>query len=159
MRRALAFLLIALAPALWFVARAQEPTAAQPKLPTERISIVTGDGKTHPFTVELALTSKQQEIGEMFRTSVPADGGMLFVWEKPHEVEMWMKNTLVPLDMLFIQADGTILSIADQAVPQSLRIIDSGGPVVATLELAGGTAARLGITTGDKVVAPRFHSR
>ncbi len=159
MRRGLAFLLIALAPALWFAARAQEPTAAQPTLPTEQISIVTGNGKANPFTVELALTPGQQQTGEMFRTSVPADGGMLFVWPQPHEVQMWMKNTLVPLDMLFIEADGTIRSINDQAVPQSLRIIDSGGPVAATLELAGGTAARLGITTGDKVIGPQFHPR
>lgn len=159
MRRTVALLLIALAPALWFVARAQEPTAAQPKLPTEQISIVTANGTTHPFTVELATTPKQQEVGEMFRTSVPADGGMLFVWPQARDVRMWMKNTLVPLDMLFIEADGTILSITDQAVPESLRIIDSGGPVVATLELAGGTAARLGITAGDKVVAPQFHTK
>ncbi|MEO8715933.1 MAG: DUF192 domain-containing protein [Acetobacteraceae bacterium] len=139
-------------------ARAQEPTAAQPTLPTERISIVTKDGTAHQFEVELALTPAQQTVGEMFRPAVPADHGMLFVWPTPQESQMWMRNTLVPLDMLFIEADGTIRSIAEDTVPQSLRVIDSGGAVAATLELAGGTAARLGINTGDKVVAPQFHT-
>ena len=68
-----------------------------------------------------------------------------------------MKNTLVPLDMVFIAADGTIDSIAENTVPQSLRVIPSHGPVLATLELAGGTTARLGITVGDKVLASMFH--
>jgi uncharacterized membrane protein (UPF0127 family) len=136
---------------------AQEPTGPQPKLPTEPLTIVTRDGKRHHFVVEVARTPKEQMTGEMFRTSVPPDGGMLFVWGEPRESEMWMKNTLVPLDMVFINSDGTIRSIAENTVPQSLRIIESHGPVAATLELAGGTTARLGITVGDKVLAPQFH--
>jgi uncharacterized protein len=149
--------LLALAPAAMLAARAQEPTAAQPELPKERLTIVTKDGHSHPFDVEIARTPAQQTVGEMFRPSVPSDGGMLFLWPAPQESQMWMKNTLASLDMVFIDADGTIRSIAEATVPQSLRIIDSGGPVAATLELAGGTTARLGITVGDKVVGPEFH--
>ncbi|MEO9190771.1 MAG: DUF192 domain-containing protein, partial [Acetobacteraceae bacterium] len=114
-------------------------------------------GQRHPFNVEVAATQAQQTVGEMFRPSVPADGGMLFVWPAPQESQMWMKNTMVPLDMVFIDSDGTIRAIVEETVPQSLRIIDSGGSVAATLELAGGTTARLGIVVGDKVVGPQFH--
>jgi len=152
-------LMVVLMLATWSRDRsaAQEPTAAQPALPMEAITIVTKNGQRHSFQVEVATTTSQQTVGEMFRTSVPADGGMLFVWRAPRESQMWMKNTLAPLDMVFIDADGTISAITEDAVPQSLRIIDSGGPVAATLELAGGTTARLGIVVGDKVVGPQFH--
>jgi uncharacterized protein len=154
-RRAVLLAIAAALPAL--VGRAQEePAGPQPKLPSERLTIVTRSGQRHVFDVEVARTREQQMTGEMFRTGVPPDGGMLFVWPAPQESQMWMKNTLVPLDMVFIAADGTIRSIAENTVPQSLRIIDSGGPVLATLELAGGTTARLGITVGDKVLAPQF---
>lgn len=152
------FFLLATAPALMLTAQAQEPTTAQPELPKERITIVAKGGQQHPFDVELAITPDQQTVGEMFRTRIPPDGGMLFVWPAPRESQMWMRNTLVPLDMVFIDADGTIRRIAENTVPQSLRIIDSGGPVAATLELAGGTTARLGITVGDKVIGPQFHA-
>jgi uncharacterized protein len=128
-----------------------EPTAAQPELPKEKLVIVTHDGVQHVFDVEVATTPRQQQVGEMFRKSVPPDGGMLFVWPKPQSSPMWMENTLVPLDMVFINPDGTIRSIAENTVPQSLAVIDSHGPVLATLELAGGTTALLGITVGDKV--------
>ncbi len=158
MNRRTLLLLLTLAPPLILAVRAQEPTAAQPALPKERITIVAKDGQHHAFDVELATTPTQQMVGEMFRPRVPADGGMLFVWPAVQDSPMWMKNTLVPLDMVFIDADGAVRRIAEDTVPQSLRIIDSGGPVAATLELAGGTAARLGITVGDKVLGPQFHA-
>ena len=153
-RRHLLFLLAAL-PSL---ARAQtsEPTAAQPELPKEKLVIVTRDGVHHEFNVEMALTPRQQQVGEMFRTNVPPDGGMLFVWPVARPSPMWMENTLVPLDMVFINADGTIRHIAENTVPQSLATVDSGGPVLATLELAGGTTARLNIIVGDKVLQRIF---
>jgi hypothetical protein len=144
----------------WFVHRKVTHSgekAPQPELPKQQIVIVTKDGKRHTFNVEFAGTLDQQMTGLMFRKSVPADGGMLFDWRTPQQSNMWMKNTLVPLDMVFIAADGTIDSIAENTVPQSLRNIASHGPVLATLELAGGTTARLGITVGDKVLAPMFH--
>ena len=144
-------LLACLAAPLAAAAQTPEPTGPQPVLPREKLVIVTHDGVQHVFNVEMALTPAQQTVGEMFRTSVPADGGMLFDWGTPRESQMWMKNTLVPLDMVFINQDGTIRSIAEDTVPQSLAVIDSNGPVRATLELVGGVTAKLNIVVGDKV--------
>ena len=81
----------------------------------------------------------------MFRTSLPEGGGMLFPFEKPRFASFWMKNTLIPLDMLFIRADGSIDRIAENTIPENLEPVVSGGEVSAVLELAGGTAAKLGI--------------
>ncbi len=130
-----------------------EPTRAQPTLPTEQLVIVSAGGARHVFRVEIAKTPEQQVTGLMFRNSVAADGGMLFPWEQPIESRMWMKNTLVPLDMVFIKADGTIGRIAENTVPQSLAIISSDGPVAATLELQGGITGKLGILVGDHVIS------
>jgi uncharacterized protein len=137
------------------VARAQgatEPTGPQPVLPKETLVILGAGGVRHTFQVEVARTPAQQTTGLMFRTSVPADGGMLFIWGQPIESKMWMKNTLAPLDMVFIKSDGTIRRIAENTVPQSLAVIPSDGPVVATLELQGGITAKLGILVGDHVL-------
>ena len=149
-RRAL-LVLLAVAP---FAARAQE--RAQPELPKETLAVVTRDGTRHSFSVEMARTPEQQTVGLMFRESVPADGGMLFDWGSPRPSQMWMRNTVASLDMLFIDADGTIRRIAENTVPHSLATIGSGGPVRATLELAAGTARRLGIRAGDRVLHPIF---
>lgn len=130
---------------------AQAQTAAQPELPKEPLSITTRDGRRHDFQVEMALNDAQQTVGLMFRTSVPADGGMLFDWGAPRDSTMWMRNTVSALDMLFINADGTIRRIAEDTVPGSLAVIESRGPVRATLELAAGSAKRLGIRVGDRV--------
>jgi uncharacterized protein len=150
MKRRLLVTLLALAP---LSARAQpvNPTAPQPELPKEKLVIVARDGVRHDFNVEMAINSDQQTVGLMFRPSVPADGGMLFDWGAPRNSQMWMRNTISSLDMVFINADGTIRSIAENTVPESLAIIDSRGPVRATLELAAGTTARLNIRVGDKV--------
>lgn len=131
-------------------------TAAQPELPKETLTVVTADKVRHDFQVEMALTSQQQEVGLMFRPTVAEDGGMLFDWGRAQESNMWMRNTVAPLDMLFINADGTIRRVVHDTVPQSLAVIESRGPVRATLELRAGTAARLGIHAGDKVEAPVF---
>lgn len=146
--------LIALLATLPLAAHAQ--TTAQPELPKERLVIVTKDGARHEFNVEMALSPEQQTVGLMFRTSVPADGGMLFDWGVPRDSTMWMRNTVSPLDMLFINDDGTIRRIAEDTVPQSLAVIESRGPVRATLELAAGTAKRLGIRVGDRVEQRMF---
>jgi uncharacterized protein len=142
--------LLAIAP-LSARAQALDPTRPQPELPKERLVITTRDGGQQAFMVEMATTPKEQTVGLMFRPSVPPDGGMLFDWGAPRDSQMWMRNTLASLDMLFINADGTIRSIAENTVPESLAVIDSRGPVRATLELAAGTAARLNIRVGDKV--------
>ena len=150
------FLLLAAAmlPALAGIGWAQ--TTPQPELPKQPLTIVTHDSKRHVFQVEMALAPDQQTTGLMFRTKVADDGGMLFDWGVERPSQMWMKNTLVPLDMLFISADGHIHSIAEHTVPQSLAVIDSRGPVRATLELADGTAARLDLRVGDLVEATIF---
>ncbi|MDE8344665.1 MAG: DUF192 domain-containing protein [Acidocella sp.] len=137
------------------VARAQDadPTGPQPKLPTTPLTIETSSGKTYHFTVELPVTAMQQETGEMFRTSIPADAGMLFVWAQPEVSEMWMKNCPVPEDMVNIGADGLIKSINEDTIPYSLKPLSSVVPVVATLELQGGITAADDINVGDRVIA------
>ena len=150
MNRRLLLSLLAFAP---LAARAQEAniTGPQPELPKEKLVIITRDGARHEFNVEMALTPQQQTVGLMFRPTVAPDGGMLFDWVTPHSSQMWMRNTISPLDMVFINADGTIRSIVENTVPESLAVIDSRGPVRATLELAAGTTAKLNILVGDKV--------
>ena len=150
MRRRHLLALLATVPAI-ALAQGAEPTWPQPELPKEKLVIVTRDGTQHAFDVEMALTSQQQIVGEMFRPRIPEDGGMLFDWKTPRESSMWMRNTLAALDMIFINADGSIRSIAENTVPESLATIDSRGPVRGTLEVAAGTAARLNIRVGDKV--------
>jgi uncharacterized membrane protein (UPF0127 family) len=137
-------------------AQTDDPTGPQPKLPTEKLTIVSADGKSHVFTVELALTTQQQDTGLMFRPTVPADTGMLFPWAQPQVSLMWMKNTIAPLDMVFIGADGTVKAIAENTVPYSLRTISSGVPVIATLELQAGITAADDISVGDKVIAKQL---
>jgi uncharacterized protein len=155
MRRRYVLVLLAVMPAtVW--AQGPEPTGPQPVLSKEKLVIVTRDGVQHTFGVEMALTMQQQIVGEMFRPTVPADGGMLFDWGAPRESRMWMSNTIAPLDMIFINADGTIRSIEENTVPESLAIIDSRGPVRATLEVAAGTTALLNIRVGDKVLQRIF---
>jgi uncharacterized protein len=120
---------------------------------TSPLTIDTTKGGQH-FTVELATTPAQMELGLMYRQSLPADAGMLFVYPSEQTVVFWMKNTLIPLDMLFIGADGHIRRIAERTVPLSTTPISSVDPVRAVLEVDGGTAQRLGIKPGDVVHSP-----
>ena len=103
----------------------------------------------HRFTVEVAASPSEQATGMMFRRSLAPDRGMLFPYSPPQSVGFWMKNTLIPLDLVFIRADGTIARIAT-AQPHSLDNVSSLEPVVAVLEIAGGRAAELGINEGDR---------
>ncbi len=114
------------------------------------IFIETKSGQ-HRFAVELAKTPEQLSFGLMFRRALPRDAGMLFDYARPQQVSMWMKNTRIPLDMLFIDKSGHIVHIRQRAVPGSLEVISSKVPVRGVLELNGGTVSRLGITRGDKV--------
>jgi uncharacterized membrane protein (UPF0127 family) len=115
------------------------------------LTIETANGPQR-FDVELALNSRQQQQGLMYRRSMPANAGMLFVYDGLAPVSMWMKNTFIPLDMLFIDGEGRIVRIVERTVPHSLETISAGRPVNAVLELNGGTASRLGIKPGDRVV-------
>ncbi|MGE5546219.1 MAG: DUF192 domain-containing protein [Solirubrobacterales bacterium] len=121
-----------------------------------RLEIGTAEGRRHSFTVEVATTDEQLAQGLMFRKSMPADAGMLFDFRAERPVSMWMKNTLIPLDMVFIAADGRIAGVAERTVPMSTTVISSPGAVRAVLELNGGTASRLGIHAGDRVHHPLF---
>ena len=125
------------------------------KFPTSELTIVSANGP-HRFKVEVAETPAQMEQGLMFRTSLAPDAGMLFIYPQPTVATMWMKNTLIPLDMLFVDIRGRIVNIRQRAVPQSLDVISAAAPVRAVIELNGGTAARLGIEPGDKVLHPVF---
>ncbi|MFZ5789190.1 MAG: DUF192 domain-containing protein [Pseudomonadota bacterium] len=122
--------------------------------PLEPLTIETAAGIKHVFSVEIARTTEERARGLMFRDRLAPDGGMLFVYRADQPVSMWMKNTLIPLDMLFIARDGTIRSIAERTVPLSETIIPSQGVVAAVLEINGGTAERLGIRPGDRVRSP-----
>jgi uncharacterized membrane protein (UPF0127 family) len=127
---------------------------AGPTYPHSTLTVRQADGTTIPFTIEVATTPAQMEHGLMYRTALDEHAGMLFVFPADQNVSMWMKNTLIPLDMLFIQADGTISHIAPDAVPESEAIISSGGLVRDVLEIKGGAAARLGVHEGDKITSP-----
>jgi uncharacterized protein len=104
------------------------------------------------LNVEVARTPEEQARGLMFRESLPADGGMLFPMDPPRHASFWMKNTIIPLDMIFIRPDGSIARIEPETIPHSLAPVTSGEPVSAVLELAGGRAAALGIAEGDRVI-------
>jgi uncharacterized membrane protein (UPF0127 family) len=108
-------------------------------------------GRVHPFTVEVARTEAEQARGLMHRESLAPDAGMIFPFSQPRPASFWMKNTLIPLDMIFIRADGTIARIAANTVPHSLEPVGVSEPVAAVLEIAGGRAAQLGIREGDRV--------
>ncbi len=119
------------------------------------VIVVTGEGE-HRFRVELADDDEERRIGLMYREHMDADTGMLFDFGEPQAVSMWMKNTLIPLDMAFIKADGEIHRIAAMTTPRSLESIASGAPVTAVLEVNGGVFAALGIEAGDRVRHPIF---
>jgi uncharacterized protein len=124
--------------------------AAAAEIKTSPLVIDT-EGGARRFTVELAATPEEQAQGLMFRRTLAADAGMLFDLGGTRPATFWMKNTLIPLDMLFISADGRIADIHERAVPLSEAMIESKAPVRAVLELNGGSAARLGIHEGDVV--------
>jgi uncharacterized membrane protein (UPF0127 family) len=105
----------------------------------------------HRFRVEVARTGPEQEKGLMFRTALGADEGMIFPMEAPRLASFWMKNTVIPLDILFIGFDRRIINIAANAIPYDETPLNSARPAIAVLELKGGRAAELGIATGDKV--------
>lgn len=141
----------ALAPQIAAFAQSPAPVT----FATAPLSIESAGGR-HAFTVEMAVSEAQQQRGLMYRDSLAPDAGMLFDWGRERHSSMWMQNTLIPLDMLFIAGDGTIRHIVERTVPYSTASIPSRHPVRATLELAGGTFSRLGIRVGDRVRHPIF---
>jgi len=147
-RLAFAVLLVAVAVAACFVAAAGSAE--------QQILEIASKSGVHVFSVELAVTDEERSRGLMFRRSVPESYGMLFDFKRDQEVTMWMRNTYVSLDMIFIQSDGRIRRIAENTETESDKIIPSGGQVRAVLEVAAGTARKLGIEPGDRVATPIF---
>jgi uncharacterized protein len=121
--------------------------------------VVAADGKALKFRVWVAATEPRRQQGLMWVRELEPRRGMLFVFDAPQIASFWMKNTLIPLDLLFIAPDGRIIRIAANAQPLSLATIDSMGVVRGVLELAGGTSAKLGIHNGDVVRHPAFARR
>ena len=122
------------------------------------VEIVTKSG-VQVFIVEMAKTEEERRTGLMYRKELAEGRGMLFDFAPEQEVSMWMKNTFIPLDMIFIRGDGRILRIAENTVPQSEKIISSGGLAKGVLEVIGGTARKYGIAPGDRVAHPLFGTR
>ncbi|WP_437437201.1 DUF192 domain-containing protein [Shinella daejeonensis] len=127
------------------------PVRADEALETQSLRIEVAKGKHHDFTVEMAITPRQRERGLMHRREMAPDRGMLFAFGETRQVLMWMRNTYLPLDMLFIGRDGRIRSIHENAKPLSEAIIDSKVPVDFVLELNAGTVRQFGIRTGNRV--------
>jgi uncharacterized protein len=122
-----------------------------------RLTIVTQAGVRHEFQLEIANTPESRSRGLMFRRELPDGRGMLFDFgARETEISMWMKNTYIPLDMIFIRADGRIRHIAENTTPHSEATISSNGPVKGVLEVIAGTARRLGLSPGDRVEHPFF---
>lgn len=113
---------------------------------------ITSAGKTRGFKTEMAKTSAEQAKGMMFRTAMADDEAMLFPFRNPKTASFWMRNTVIPLDIIFIRAGGTIESIAENAIPYSTDPVEAGEPVTAVLEVRGGLSAELGIAAGDTVI-------
>ena len=116
-----------------------------------KLRVVTKSGK-HEFIVEIAVTDRQHSQGLMFRQSLAKNAGMLFDYKVPPAITMWMKNTYIPLDMIFIGNDGRVINVVQRAIPFSENVISSLGKARGVLEVNGGTASRLGIIPGDKIL-------
>ncbi len=141
-----------IAPVVPGVAQDAPPQKLQP------LEIATKNG-VHVFSIELAVTDEERARGLMYRKELPEGRGMLFDFKRDEEISMWMENTYVPLDMIFIRADGRISRIAENTTPLSRATVSSGGPVRAVLEVVAGTAKKLGIAVGDRVAHPIFRAR
>jgi len=136
----------------WREVAGEQTATDAPSFPRASVTLQRADGKTFPMDVEVATTPEQETYGLMFRHSLPRDAGMLFLWPNDQMIMMWMKNTFIPLDMLFVRHDGTIAKIVTNAEPLSLTPLPSDGPVRAVVEINAGEAARRGLNPGDKVL-------
>lgn len=136
-------------------AEPRAPASTAPAQSMAGLSIVPltieHDGRKSAFQVEVARTTEEQARGLMFRETLPPNEGMIFPFPSPRLASFWMKNTFIPLDIIFIRGDGTITNIAENTTPQSLDPVTSTEPVTAVLELAAGRTRALGIAAGDKV--------
>ncbi len=151
--RALSWISIALAALVYAFSGADVRAAS-----VQPLEIVTKSG-VQVFSVEMATTEEEKTTGLMYRKELADGKGMLFDFSPEQEVSMWMKNTYIPLDMIFIRADGRILRIAENTEPMSTKIIPSRGLAKGVLEVIAGTAQKYGIAPGDRVAHPLFNGR
>ena len=149
-------LLIAVAMLAPLATLASPPSPLLPlsAFPRERIAVETRSARRHEFEAWRADTPDTRAQGLMFVKSLRPDQAMIFIYEPAQHVGMWMKNTLIPLDMLFVDTGGCVVKVHERARPGDLSTIEAGTPVVLVVELAGGTAATLGLAKGDRVVRP-----
>ena len=124
-----------------------------------KLQIATPDARLHTFRVWLADDPERRARGLMFVKQLADDEGMLFIYEQPQPIGMWMKNTFIPLDMLFVAADGKVIRVVENTEPLSLKTIESGGIVRGVIELPAGTAAKLRIVKGAQILHPAFSSQ
>jgi uncharacterized membrane protein (UPF0127 family) len=151
---ALAAILLSAAGSPGATAQERESLLPLSAFPRERIAIETRSARRHTFDAWRADTAQTRAQGLMFVRSLQPEQAMIFVYAPPQHVGMWMKNTLIPLDMLFVDADGCVAKVHERAEPGALETIASEAPVVLVVELAGGVATSLGLRTGDRVVRP-----
>jgi len=135
---------------------AQATIAQQEKLPVEPVTIRLANGSEHVFQSEMAISPQQQATGMMFRTEMAPNEGMLFVFGEVRRASFWMRNTLIPLDIIFVRANGRIANIVANATPETDSHRRSTGRVAGVLEIPGGRAAELSIKAGDLLVHPSF---
>lgn len=131
------------------------PAAAAPQ---EKLQIVTASGP-HDFDVEVMRTEQDRARGLMFRKTMAQNHGMLFDFERSQPIYMWMKSTILPLDMVFIDSGGTVVNVAENTTPMSEKIIASGAPVLGVLEVNAGTAQAIGLKNGDKIINGMFRAK
>ncbi|MCP4618294.1 MAG: DUF192 domain-containing protein [Bradyrhizobium sp.] len=144
---------------LWLAVALTAVFAAQARAANfSTLEIATKTG-VHIFSVEMATTEEERQTGLMYRKELADGKGMLFDFTPEQQISMWMKNTYIPLDMIFIRADGRISRIAENTEPQSTAIISSGGLARGVLEVPAGTAQKYGIAPGDRVSHPMFGKR
>lgn len=142
----ISFFLICI-PAYFAIAQSHEPT--------DRLLVITATGK-HTFALEIAKTNEERAKGLMFRKSMPQNHGMLFIFHDERPISMWMKNTLIPLDMIFLSGEGIVTSIVQETSPLSEEIITSDRQAQAVIEVNAGVAQKIGLVPGDKIRHPLF---
>ncbi|PZN31886.1 MAG: DUF192 domain-containing protein [Proteobacteria bacterium] len=154
-----ALLVLTLALAMLAGAAAASEADLDRRFPRSTLQIATPDARLHTFRVWVADSDARRIRGLMYVKELAEDAGMLFLYDEPQRISMWMKNTFIPLDMVFVRSDGRVDSVAENTRPHSLDSIPSQGEVVAVIELNAGTAARLGIRPGARVLHPAFQTR
>lgn len=147
--------ILALGAIFWAILGPSTP--GRPHYQHSDLLVTRADGKAFKFAVEVALTPQEEAYGLMFVRKLAEDAGMIFPSSEPHIVSFWMKNTLIPLDMLFVRPDGTICRIVSEARPEDLTPISSMEPVIAVVEIKGGQAKKDGFAVGDKIESPALH--